>query len=98
MARRLDSWKEIAAHFGRRVRTVQRWEKEEGLPVHRLPHRRRATVFAWPEELDAWWASRTVLPAAQKVGAPTRFRAARPVPPPVVVCGSRRAAVLTAAA
>jgi hypothetical protein len=30
----LGSWKEIAAYLGRDVRTVQRWEKKEGLPVH----------------------------------------------------------------
>ena len=55
---RLDSWKEIAAYLGRGVRTVQRWEREEGLPVHRLPHERRGTVYARAEELDAWWAHR----------------------------------------
>ncbi len=32
--RRLNGWKEIAAHFGKGVRTVQRWEKALGLPVH----------------------------------------------------------------
>jgi hypothetical protein len=52
------SWKEIAQHFGREVRTVQRWEKEEGLPVHRHVHLRRASVYAYPEELDAWWRER----------------------------------------
>ena len=55
---RLDSWKAIAAHLGRSVRTVQRWEREEGLPVHRLAHQKRGTVYARPEELDAWWAQR----------------------------------------
>ena len=60
---RLDSWKEIANHFGRRVRTVQRWEKEEGMPVRRHAHRRRGTVFALVGELDAWWLSRTGPPA-----------------------------------
>ena len=35
---RLDSWKEIASYLGRGIRTVQRWEREEGLPVHRLDH------------------------------------------------------------
>jgi hypothetical protein len=54
----LTSWKEIAQHFGREVRTVQRWEKEEGLPVHRHLHRRQASVYAYPEELDAWWRER----------------------------------------
>jgi hypothetical protein len=52
------SWKEIAQHFGREVRTVQRWEKEEGLPIHRHAHQRRASVYAYPEELDAWWRDR----------------------------------------
>ena len=33
---RLDSWKEIAAYLRRDVRTVQRWEERESLPVHRL--------------------------------------------------------------
>jgi len=63
VARRLESWKEIAVYFDRRVRTVQRWEKEEGLPVHRHAHRRRGTVYAWSHELDAWWESRGVSPA-----------------------------------
>ncbi|MDQ6894627.1 MAG: hypothetical protein M3167_18385 [Acidobacteriota bacterium] len=62
MKPRLESWKEIAAHFGRRVRTVQRWEKEEGLPIHRHAHRSRGTIYALAEELDAWWASRVTSP------------------------------------
>ena len=33
---RLDSWKEIAAYLKRDVTTVQRWEKEKGLPIRRL--------------------------------------------------------------
>ncbi len=36
----LDSWKKIAAYLDREVRTVQRWEKKEGLPVHRQIHER----------------------------------------------------------
>lgn len=32
---RLDSWKEIAVYLDRALRTVQRWEKDHGLPVHR---------------------------------------------------------------
>ncbi len=35
---RLDSWKEIAAYLGRDMTTVQRWEKREGMPVHRHLH------------------------------------------------------------
>lgn len=55
---RLDSWKEIAAHLKRGVTTVQRWEREEGLPVHRLPHRKQGSVFAHSSEIDAWWTQR----------------------------------------
>jgi tetratricopeptide (TPR) repeat protein len=52
--RRLDSWKEIAAFFRRDPRTVKRWERERGLPVHRLPGDRRSGVFAYARELQRW--------------------------------------------
>jgi adenylate cyclase len=55
---RLDSWKEIAAYLKRGARTVQRWEREEGLPVHRLAHEKQGSVYAYSAELDAWWSSR----------------------------------------
>jgi Tol biopolymer transport system component len=61
---RLDSWKEIAAYLGRGLRTVQRWEREEGLPVHRLAHEKRGSVYARREELAAWWESRRLTLAA----------------------------------
>ena len=63
--RRLDSWKEIAAYLGRGIRTVQRWEREEGLPVHRLAHAERGSVFADPTELTEWWKSRQIAPLAK---------------------------------
>jgi Tol biopolymer transport system component len=55
---RLDSWKEIATYLKRAVRTVQRWERSSGLPVHRLELDRQGAVFAYKAELDIWWASR----------------------------------------
>jgi TolB-like protein/Flp pilus assembly protein TadD len=58
MADRLDSWKEIAAYLRRGARTVQRWEREQGLPVHRLRHEKLGSVYAYKAELDAWWTSR----------------------------------------
>lgn len=51
---RLDSWKEIAAYLKCSERTVRRWE-QEGLPVHRLPHKKKAGIFAYKAEIDAWW-------------------------------------------
>jgi TolB-like protein len=50
---RLDSWKEIAAYLKRDESTVRRWE-EEGLPVHRHPHKKKASVFAYRSEIDRW--------------------------------------------
>ena len=55
-AGRLESWKEIAAHLHREVRTVQRWERERGLPVHRVPGSKKGGVYASRVELDAWLA------------------------------------------
>jgi TolB-like protein/Flp pilus assembly protein TadD len=55
---RLDSWKEIAAYLSRDVTTVQRWEKREGMPVHRHVHDRSGSVYAYGSELDAWLQSR----------------------------------------
>jgi Tol biopolymer transport system component len=55
---RLDSWKEIAAYLNRDVTTVQRWEKREGMPVHRHLHDRMGSVYAFRAELDEWTKSR----------------------------------------
>ena len=55
---RLDSWKEIAAYLNRHVTTVRRWEKHEGLPVHRHVHDKLGSVYTFREELDDWWRSR----------------------------------------
>jgi tetratricopeptide (TPR) repeat protein len=51
---RLESWKEIATYLRREVRTVQLWEKREGLPVHRHFHKRLSTVFAFRSEIESW--------------------------------------------
>jgi len=56
---RLDSWKEIASYLRRSVRTVHRWEKDEGLPVHRQLHKELGSVFAYKRELDAWMLTRS---------------------------------------
>lgn len=55
---RLDSWKEIADYLKRDVRTAIRWEKQRGLPIHRVPGGKRQAVFAHRQEIDAWMASR----------------------------------------
>ena len=50
----LHSWKEIASYIGRGVRTIQRYEAQFGLPVHRLGGRSRSAVMAFSDEIDAW--------------------------------------------
>ncbi len=61
---RLESWKEIAAYLNRSVRTARRWEREEGLPVHRHVHHKLGSVWALCSEIDAWrGAAGVVAPA-----------------------------------
>lgn len=72
---RLDSWKEIAAYLNRDVTTVQRWEKREGMPVHRHVHDRMGSVYAFRADLDVWARSRN-LQATQEEG-----NSASPRPP-----------------
>jgi hypothetical protein len=59
---RLDSWKELAVYLGREVRTVQRWERSEGLPVRRHDHAKASSVYAFKCEIDAWLQSRSQSP------------------------------------
>ena len=77
---RLDSWKEIAAYLNRDVTTVQRWEKREGMPVHRHQHDKMGSVYASRAELDAWARSRN-LRAAQGEGS-NAYPGNLPAPPP----------------
>jgi TolB-like protein/Tfp pilus assembly protein PilF len=60
-ADRLGSWKDIAAYLQRDVSTVQRWEKREGMPVHRHLHGKLGSVYAFRSEIDVWWANRSIL-------------------------------------
>jgi tetratricopeptide (TPR) repeat protein len=69
---RLDSWKEIAAYLNRSERTVRRWEDKEELPVHRLQHDKRGSVYAYTRELDAWRVSRRVVVEATADESPSK--------------------------
>ncbi len=62
----LTSWKEIAGYLGKGVRTVQRWEKEDGLPIRRLTGTSKIVVKR--DELDEWLNSQS----AQNGGAQRR--------------------------
>src|SRR6516225_9859721 len=56
--RRLESWGEIASYLRREIRTVQRWERNLSLPIHRLAVGKQSAVFAYPSELDRWYKER----------------------------------------
>lgn len=71
---RLDSWKDIAQHLGRDLSTVRRWEKDRGLPVHRIPGAGRSAVFAFTDEIDAWLAGQPSDEQTQPKLSIARFR------------------------
>jgi TolB-like protein/Tfp pilus assembly protein PilF len=71
-------------YLGRDIRTVQLWEKKEGLPVHRHTHKARASVYAYASEIDTWRKNRRV-PVATDVNSPASSAAVpaqAAVPPP----------------
>src|ERR1700683_4337401 len=55
----LSSWKDIALYLGKGVRTVQRWERQLGLPVRRpLGASQKSAVLLYRSDVDAWLATR----------------------------------------
>ena len=71
--RRLDSWKEIGTYLERDARTVQRWEKSLGLPVHRQLNQKAGSVYAYSDQLDEWRKSRSreAEPTEEPANSPT---------------------------
>jgi hypothetical protein len=54
----LNSWKEISNYLGRGVRTVQRWERDFGLPVRRPAGHLKSSVIALRSDVDQWLLNR----------------------------------------
>ena len=79
---RLENWKEIAQYLRRSVRTVQRWEDEAGLPVHRLNHDQRSSVYAYTDELELWRINREPLLKGpeEEVTTPARHAGTKNLP------------------
>lgn len=93
MGSELHSWKEIADYLGVTIRTAQRWEKEQGLPVRRLPGE-RGRVLALAGDLDEWKSSRIGLPST---GASTATSVNASAGAPALPFRMRRPAILVAA-
>lgn len=70
--RPLESWKEIAGYLRSKVRTCQVWERDLGLPIHRLDGSPRARVFAYRAELDHWMDRRLHEKRTRRVGSAVR--------------------------
>ena len=87
---RLESWKEIAAYLNRDVTTVQRWEKREGMPVHRHQHDKIGSIYAFRSELDTWAHSRNLPPAPENAGSPSLPSPALPTPESAIGTASGR--------
>jgi TolB-like protein/Tfp pilus assembly protein PilF len=85
---RLDSWKAIASYLGRDIRTIQRWESRDQLPVHRLHHSKMGSVYAYASELDAWRDARD--PRSAEVASGDE-----PAADPITQRSGRALAVLT---
>lgn len=109
--RTLVSWKEIASYLERAERTVKRWERERGLPVHRVPGGERSGVFAYSDELTAWLKGKSselenedpdsAVPASGNVVEEVGYGNPVPLPPlQAAAPGSvrRRSSITTAAA
>jgi hypothetical protein len=76
----LNSWKEIATYLHRGVRTVQRWEAEKHLPVHRIGEGKKAPVFAFEEEVRTWMRRYAINQGSAETAStfpPSRWRSTR---------------------
>ena len=49
-----SGWKDVANYLGKSVRTVQRYERELGLPIRRPAAKATIAVIATKAEIDAW--------------------------------------------
>ena len=99
-----DGWirgRKSPPDLNRSEKTVRRWEEKEGLPVHRLLHEKRGSVYAYADELDAWWESRKSQDGEpNEVSSPQSAQQVSAATPPDAVADislrrlSRRVAVL----
>ena len=83
--RTLVSWKEIAVFLNRGERTVKRWERERGLPVHRVPGGERGSVFAYPDELADWLKGKSQELEAEDPDSDHGYSANSPMPSDSVI-------------
>jgi len=65
--RLLTGWKQVAFYFGKDESTAKRWAAQRGLPIHRVPGEKRASVYAWSAELETWLRRQDDIPVAPQL-------------------------------
>ena len=90
---RLDSWKEVAGYLNRHVTTIRRWEKHEGLPVHRHRHTKLGSIYAYTRELDTWFESRREEVDGPGAATTVASGLSQHLPPPPVLAGGAHEAI-----
>ena len=91
--KRLDSWKEVAGYLNRHVTTIRRWEKHEGLPVHRHRHTKLGSIYAYTRELDGWFESRREEVDGPEAATTVASGLSQHLPPPPVLAGNAHDAI-----
>jgi len=64
-----SGWKDVANYLGKSVRTVQRYERELGLPIRRPAAKATVAVIATKAELDAWISASPLRSAPRRTQA-----------------------------
>lgn len=75
----LNSWKEIADFLQRGVRTVQRWERDLSMPMHRIGSGKRSPVYATIPELKFWMSTAEVDRVQKAQISEPRTKSTRPI-------------------
>lgn len=94
----IHGWKSIGAHFRRDRSTAIRWANERGLPVHRLPGGKSASVYALRAELDEWARSNEPAADTTEVAPKTATRRWRLTSPLALILGGTAIVAATATA
>src|SRR6218665_3277670 len=87
--RLLTGWKQVAFYFGKDESTAKRWAAQRGLPIHRVPGQKRASVYAWSAELETWLRQQADMPLEPQLPParppdpqlPAALPPAAPIPP-----------------
>ena len=87
---KLSGWKQIADFLGVSVRTARDYERDLGLPVHRLDGLDKSRVWAYAAELGAWRAGQAVVGKSGSVEAQDPLNGGQVIATPPAQLSTRR--------